>query len=249
MIPALFHPRTLALLAVAGSLAACSSVADRIENIGQAPAMTPIENGPAADPSYVPVRMPMPAPQVAENQPNSLWQPGARAFFRDQRADKVGDILTVLIEIDDQAKMKNETARSRDGKEGVDIPSMVGLTSFLPDSLNPADMMDVGSQSKASGTGSIQRGEKIQLKLAAVVTEVLPNGNLAIFGRQEVRVNFERRDLEIAGVIRPADITSENTVSYDKIAEARISYGGQGQITDVQQPRYGQQLYDILFPF
>ena len=82
-----------------------------------------------------------------------------------------------------------------------------------------------------------------------MITEVLPNGNLAIFGRQEVQVNFERRDLVVAGVIRPEDITSGNTIAYEQIAEARVSYGGQGQITDFQQPRYGQQLYDIVFPF
>jgi flagellar L-ring protein FlgH len=81
------------------------------------------------------------------------------------------------------------------------------------------------------------------------VTQVLPNGNLVVQGRQELRVNFEVRELQITGVIRQQDISSTNTVSYTKLAEARISYGGRGQLTDVQQPRYGQQLLDIIAPF
>ncbi len=115
--------------------------------------------------------------------------------------------------------------------------------------MDPGNLVGLNSGSTSEGSGSIRRNEEIELKLASVITDVLPNGNLVIYGRQEVRVNFEVRELAIAGIVRPEDITSANTISYEKIAEARISYGGRGQITDVQQPRYGQQLYDIIFPF
>ena len=243
--------RLAAMLALAALLAACNT-ADRIASIGTAPELTPIEN-PAAAPDYQPVRLPMPAPQIAEGNANSLWQQGSRAFFRDQRAGVVGDILTVQISIDDSASIDNQTQRSRASEEDAGLDLFLGyesmLSEILPDGVNNQDLIDFDSNTSNSGSGSISRGENIELKLAAIVMQVLPNGNLAIYGRQEVRVNFEVRDLEISGVVRPEDITSTNTISYDKIAEARISYGGRGHISDVQQPRYGQQLYDIIFPF
>lgn len=241
---------TLALLAALG-VAACGA-GERIANIGQAPELSPIQN-PVAQPGYTPVRLPMPAPQIPEVRPNSLWQAGSRAFFRDQRADEIGDILTVLIRIDDEATLTNQTSRTRGSEEGAGLPAFLGFESqlggILPDEVDPGNLIEFGSDSSSRGAGQIRRGERIELQVAAVVTEILPNGNLVIYGRQEVRVNFEARDLQIAGVIRPEDVTSQNTISYEKIAEARVSYGGRGQITDVQQPRYGQQLYDIVFPF
>jgi flagellar L-ring protein precursor FlgH len=242
----------LALVAPAlAALGACNT-AERIANIGRAPELSTVAD-PEASAAYMPVRMPMPAPIIAESRPNSLWQPGARAFFKDQRASEMGDILTVVIQIDDQATINNQTQRSRANAEDADIPAFLGfeseLDNFLPDAVNPDDLVDFGSDSSSAGSGAITRGEEIELLVAAVVTQTLPNGNLAIYGRQEVRVNYEVRDLVIAGVIRPEDISATNTISYEKIAEARISYGGRGQITDVQQPRYGQQLYDIIFPW
>ena len=234
------------------ALSACSA-ADRVANIGEAPALTPIVN-PLTRDDYTPVRMPMPAPQVVEQNPNSLWQAGSRAFFRDQRASDIGDILTVIINIDDEASINNTTSRSRSNSENAEVPNFLGLEAsvlgtILPSEFDPAAAIDLGSGSTSTGAGSVEREEEIELQLAAVVTERLPNGNLAIFGRQEVRVNFEARELTIAGIIRPEDITAQNTIGYQQIAEARIAYGGRGQLTDVQQPRYGQQLYDIVFPF
>lgn len=233
------------------ALGGCNTV-DRIQNIGKAPDLSPIQAAQVT-PTAQPVSLPMPTPKSTSRQPNSLWQSGSRAFFKDQRADKVGDILTVLIQIDDQARLNNTTTRSRNNSENVQLPAFLGLESnlarILPDEVNPARLADLGSTTASTGAGKVQRDEKIELKVAALVGQVLPNGNMVIQGRQEVRVNFEVRELLIAGVIRPEDIASDNTISYEKIAEARISYGGRGQITDVQQPRYGQQLFDIVFPF
>jgi len=238
-------------LAAGVALAGCNA-GERLTTLGSAPPLSPIEN-PIDTEQYQPVRLPMPAPQVPEHRANSLWQPGARAFFRDQRAGDIGDILTVMIQIDDEATLDNQSNRSRDNSEGASLPNLLGyeaaLSDIFPDEIDPDNLTNFGSTSSNEGTGNITRSEDIELKVAAIVTQILPNGNLAIYGRQEVRVNFEVRELEIAGVIRPEDITSQNTIGYEKIAEARISYGGRGHLSDVQQPRYGQQLYDIIFPF
>ncbi len=232
-------------------LAGCNALT-RMSEVGQEPPMTAIQN-PATLHGNEPIAMPMPPPQVVERKPNSLWRPGSRAFLKDQRATEVGDILTVLIVIADDASISNATQRNRTNGEDASASSVLGyelnFAQVLPQAIDPTNLITMDSTSNSQGSGSVDRVEKINLKIAALVTQVLPNGNLVIAGRQEVRVNFEVRELQIAGLIRPEDITSTNTISYDQIAEARISYGGRGHISDVQQPRYGQQIYDIIWPF
>ena len=245
--PALFAACGLAAIALSG----CNTL-NRFTEIGAAPKLTAVEN-PIRRPEYRPVSMPMPRPAIAPRYANSLWRPGSRAFLKDQRADEVGDIVTVLIEIKDSAKLSNKTTRARNNTEDAQIPTFGGfetkLAKLLPNAVDPTNLIDFSANTSNSGEGEIDRDEEINLKVAAIVTQTLPNGNLVIQGRQEVRVNFEMRELLVTGVIRPEDIGSDNSVSYEKIAEARIAYGGRGHITDVQQPRYGQQLFDVVFPF
>lgn len=244
--------RTLSLLVVGIALSACSTV-DRLQQVGQAPPLSAINN-PVSQAGYRPVHMPMPAPEPAIYAPNSLWQAGSRAFFRDQRARAIGDILTVRVRITDKAEFDNSTTRTRNNSEDLGLDAVAGyenvlVDKLLPDGANASALIDADSQSNSTGTGAISREEELETNVAAVVTQILPNGNLVIEGRQEVRVNFEVRELIIAGIVRPEDIANDNTIESEKIAEARISYGGRGQITDVQQPRYGQQILDIILPF
>lgn len=240
---------TAALVTI--NLGGCSYV-DRLKDVGETPKLSAIEN-PVMQAGYRPVSMPMPVPEKISYSPNSLWRTGARAFFEDQRARRVGDILTVIVEISDKAEIENTTTRNRDNSESANVAKFAGveeiLKAILPKSVDLNELIAATSNSKSEGGGEIDREEKISTKIAAVVTQVLPNGNMAIEGRQEIRVNYEMRELIVAGVVRPEDITSTNTVPISKIAEARISYGGKGQISDVQQPRYGQQILDILLPF
>ena len=241
----------LALVLVCG-LGGCSA-ADRLANIGSAPSLSKIDN-PAEEGRYRKISMPMPDIVEIEKQKNSLWGGGNRqTFFDDQRANNIGDILTVMIDIDDEAELENETERTRASNENAALDNFLGFETDLPeilsDSIDPTQLVNANAGSTHRGQGSTEREEEVRMRLAATITQILPNGNMVIQGRQEVRVNFEKRVLELAGVIRPEDISVDNTITYDKIAEARISYGGKGQITDVQQPRYGQQVYDILFPF
>jgi flagellar L-ring protein precursor FlgH len=195
--------------------------------------------------------MPMPQPQFATYNPNSLWRNGSRAFFKDQRAHQVGDILTVKVNITDRAAIANETQRKREAKDDSGVDNFFGKTKLpIFSSVNvPGRIFTADSSTSTDGKGSINRSEALTTNVAAVVMQVLPNGNLVVEGRQEIRVNFEVRELIVAGIVRPADIESDNTIDSTKIAEARIAYGGRGQITDVQQPRYGQQVLDILLPF
>ena len=232
-------------------LGGCST-ADKIANIGQPPAMTQIAN-PMTDPGYQPVSLPMPPQEHITPQKNSLWQSNRVTFFKDQRANNIGDIITVTIDIEDEATLENDTSNTRSSDNSAGLNNFLGLeqslSRVLPEAVDNASLADFGSNSTHSGSGSIEREDEVKLRLAALITQILPNGNMVIHGKQEVLVNFEKRILQIDGVIRPQDISTANTVSYDQIAEARIIYGGEGQLTDVQQPRYGQQLYDIIFPF
>jgi flagellar L-ring protein precursor FlgH len=245
------HRNLLISVALGLSLTACGA-GERLAEIGKAPDMAPIQN-PTTKQGYQAVSMPMPAPQVVTRQRNSLWASDRQAFFEDQRADNVGDILTVMIDIKDKAELDNESERKRTGNENAGLDTFLGyetsLADVLPEAVQNGSLVGATAGSNYKGEGTIDREEKITMKLAAIVTQILPNGNMVVQGRQEVRVNYEKRILELAGVIRPQDITIDNSIPYEKVAEARISYGGKGQITDVQQPRYGQQVYDVLFPF
>lgn len=243
----------ISILGVIGlmSLTACGA-SERLANVGKAPELEPIKN-PAETGQFQKVSMPMPIEKEIAPQKNSLWGGDRQTFFKDQRASQVGDILTVVIDIKDEAALDNGTQRRRSSNEDASLGALVGLeqalNQILPEAVNNTNLAAAQADSNFTGEGSIDREEAVNVQLAAIVTQVLPNGNLVIQGRQEVRVNFEKRVLELAGVIRPEDVTIGNTISHEKIAEARVSYGGKGQITDVQQPRYGQQVFDVIFPF
>jgi len=241
--------QALAFAALALSAGGCSSL-ERLRLIGEHPPLAAIEN-PTAQPGYKPVQMPMPAPQPAVYNPNSLWRNGSRAFLKDQREHQVGDILTVSVNITDKANMENETQRSRKNSEDSGVTDFIGskLIKSPASAILPGKILTADSTASSEGKGTIDRKEELLTNVAGVVMQVLPNGNLVIEGKQEVRVNYEIRELIVAGIVRPEDIESDNTIDSTKIAEARIAYGGRGQITDVQQPRYGQQVLDVLLPF
>jgi flagellar L-ring protein FlgH len=238
---------SLVTLACLGS--GCSAIS-RLSQIGEQPKLTSIDN-PTTQPGYKPVQMPMPKPETVSYNANSLWRNGSRSFFKDQRAHQLGDLLTVTINITDQANFANETQRNLTGSEGSAITDFLGAKTLGAQATKvlPGNLLQANGTSQYDGKGSIQRQETLTTNIAAVVTQVLPNGNLVVEGKQEIRVNSEMRELIVAGIVRPEDIQSDNTIDSTKIAQGRISYGGRGQITDIQQPRYGQQVMDVLLPF
>lgn len=214
------------------------------EDIGRPPALSPV--GIGAQPNIVPAyHYPRKnAPPVARY---SLWTDRQSRLFTDPRALEVGDVLTVEITINDRARFRNESRRSREADRSLGLAGAFSINGGSGGSAS-ADG-SIGSSTSANGIGATERSENLKLIMAAIVTEKLPNGNLRISGTQEVRVNAELRVLTIAGIVRPADIGPDNTISYDRIAEARVSYGGRGRLTEVQQPPYGQQILDAVLPF
>ena len=224
----------------------------RLENVGKAPALSPVEINQehhAMTTAALPVK---PLNQSSSSRA-STWSRGRQSLLGDRRAQQSGDILTVVIEINDRAEFSNSSTRSRDGSETMAVPSLLGIpqkiNEALPSGATTDPAVEFNSKSSSTGSGSVRRNEKLELRVAATVLGTLPNGVLQIQGSQEVRVNFELRELLVSGYVRPADITRQNEITYDKIASARISYGGRGQITDVQQPRYGRQILDAVLPF
>jgi flagellar L-ring protein FlgH len=237
--------------AIVTAIGGCNTIT-RLSEVGDGPELTEITN-PVAQPGYRPVSLPMPAPQIPEDNPNSLWRTGAKAFFKDIRAKEVGDILTVRLVLDDSAKMENKTNRGRNDSETQGVPAILGyetkLSKIFPSAVNPDELLAFKTKHNTEGDGKIDRSEKIEVTFAAIVTQVLPNGALAIMGQQEIRVNYELRELMLTGVVRPQDIDADNSISDDRIAEMRVAYGGRGTLSDLQEPRWGTQIWDILFPF
>ena len=235
-------------LSAAVSLTACG----RADHIGKPPSFTPTQLGTEHAAMLSP-GLPRRIEETVPSQEASLWSRSQSSLLGDRRAMARGDIMTVVIEIDEKAEISNSTDRSRSGSERLQVPQLAGipqrLDRKLPEGASSADLVDLNSASSSSGDGSVKRKEKLTLRVAATVTDVLPNGVLSIAGSQEVRVNFELRELLVTGFVRPQDISRQNEITYDKIASARVSYGGRGQISDVQQPRVGQQVLDIVLPF
>ena len=231
-------------------LEGCKSL-DRLAYIGDTPPLSRIQNPVKID-GYQPITMPMPAAQPPVQRVNSLWQSGARAFFKDQRANKIGDILTILVSISDSADIQSNTQTNRKAQEQVGVNNFLGLEQnlgrLLPKGANTNHLFDVTSNPQYQGSGTISRKETINLRIPASIIQVLPNGNFVISGRQEFRVNGEVRELVVMGVIRSEDITSINTIPYDKISEGRFSYGGRGDLDDQQRPRWGMQVLDSILP-
>ena len=243
--------QVLAIIVLMSSLSACN-LFTRLSQVGDGPQTTEIVN-PTKRPNYQPVSMPMPAPKAAHINPNSLWRSGARAFFKDNRANEVGDILTVSIAIGDKAAISNTTTRTRDDTEDGNLTNLfgfeAGLSKIVSSNVVNTSTVSLDTDHTTKGEGKIDRSETIELTVAAVITQILPNGNLVINGRQETLVNHELRELNITGIIRREDITSSNMIDHTKIAEMRVTYGGRGNVSELQSPRWGMQVLDILAPF
>lgn len=229
------------------SVAGCSGLGSMSE-MGHPPRMTKTAD-PTLAPDYRPITMPMPPLQAPPTEAGSLWRPGSRAFFKDQRASQVGDLLTVKVEVADNANVTNNLTASGSGSEDFGIPNFLGFKGGLISRFTQSDAINTSSSNAVSGAGTIRRTDTVTMTLAGVITQVLPNGNFVITARQEVRVNGELRQLVLSGVVRPQDISEDNVVTHDRIAEARISYGGRGQLMQRQQPRVGQQVLDNMLPF
>jgi flagellar L-ring protein FlgH len=227
-------------------LGACSTAMEAVRG----PELAPIGYPAALMPATQQI---LPAPETRPASANSIWRSGSRTFFGDQRARNVGDILTVAIDIRDRAQTQNSTQRSRSNEINSGVTNFFGLEAEAADAIggafDPSALIGFGGGSTSAGSGSVNRSENINVTIAAVVTAVMPNGNMVIQGRQEVRTNREVRELTVAGIVRPEDISSANIIRHDQIAEARIHYGGRGDISRVQAAPAAQSLVERFNPF
>lgn len=236
-------------------LASCQDTVDKLKRVGKAPDFKNIELPTIEeDEEEIERREERLRSQHAHmRKTNSLWQPGSTKFFRDSRAWKVGDIIRVVVEIKDNASLNNSTQQNRSGKDNLGLSNLFGkekaVQANLPTTANLGSLVSTNSSRNHTGSGNISRKEDVKTEIAATVTKVLPSGNLVVQGHQEVRVNYELREIKVAGIIRPKDITSDNSIKTNQMAEARISYGGRGVVSDMQQPRAGSQVIDIISPF
>jgi flagellar L-ring protein precursor FlgH len=236
-------------------LVSCQSTVERLKRVGKDPELANIDLQELEEDEEDAERNEarMDAHHAYMQKTNSLWQPGSTKFFRDSRAWRIGDIITVIVQIQDQASLNNETNQKRNGKDTLGIPNFFGKEKSLSTAFSSQgdnnNLIGINSSRIQSGGGNINRKEAISTAVAATVTKILPSGNLVIQGRQEIRVNGELREVKVGGIIRPKDITTDNSIQTNQIAEARISYGGRGVVSDVQQPRVGSQVLDIISPF
>lgn len=245
-----FSFKAALLLSATASVGGCNFL-DRLSEVGEPPQVSRIQD-PTQTANYHPISMPMPTPTPQPTGTNSLWRSGSRAFFKDQRATEIGDILTVAVSINESGSLSNKTTTATTGSEAAGMPSFLGLENSIGKvfaGASAASLVSLASSGGMTGTGTMARSEQVTINLAAIVTQKLPNGNLVISGKQELRVNGDMRELAVQGIIRIEDISSLNTITSDKIAEARITYGGRGTLSDIQQARYGQQIFDIIAPF
>jgi flagellar L-ring protein precursor FlgH len=240
--------KSIGFLCLGLALAGCGKLGD----VGRAPEFSALEGGAQHYAMYA-ANLPEDVVPQTPSDASSLWTGGSETLFGDRRAAQRGDILTVVIEIDDSAAISNTTGRNRSGAQSGGLPEFLGIPQrideSLPEGASVAEAFEMESSSTFRGTGSVSRQEQLTLRIAATVVEELPNGVLRIEGQQEVRVNYELRELIVTGFVRPIDISRDNVITYDKIAGARVAYGGRGQISDFQQPTYGQQAADIVLPF
>lgn len=238
------------------------NVAEKLSTVGEMPDLTQIQD-PTLVKGYRPISMPMPNAEPQQRRVNSLWETGSRAFFKDQRANKVGDILTVLVNVNDKAQFQDTPKLSRqttnsagatnflglESKIGKVLPKTLNPTTLIPSTLNPSNLINYSSNPTLNSNISYDRKDKVSVKVAATIIQILPNGNMYIKGRQELRLFNEVREVEIVGIIRPQDVSSSNTIPYEKIAEARISYAGRGDISDMYSFPVGQQILNKISPF
>ncbi len=240
----------LATLTAGSLLSGCTTI-DRLSQVGQPPRLTPITEIANPAPAHQ-IAYPTQVDPPARPTSNSLWRPGSKTLLKDQRAARLGDVLTVDVQFSDSATLENQTSRERSNSDALNLGNLFGYASKIAGTLpgnptlNTAAALGSSGSGLFKGTGSAQRKESVRLKVAVVIVDQLRNGNFVVSGRQELRVNNELREVVVGGIVRPQDIDAENTIASEKIAEARITYGGRGMITDYQQPPAGSQIVEML---
>ncbi len=175
-------------------------------------------------------------------------------FFQDLRAHKVGDLVTINIVETSTATKKADTKTSRTSSIDAGINNLLGYETKMrswgvPHAFDNKAMFKASMGNDFDGSGSTSRDESMTASITARVVQVLPNGNLFIEGTRKIRVNNETQNITLSGIIRPSDISPDNTVLSSYIADARIDYTGSGPVSDKQRPGWLARILDVAWPF
>jgi flagellar L-ring protein FlgH len=180
----------------------------------------------------------------------SLWQASSTSLIDDMKARRVGDTLTVIVTEQTSASKEASTGTGRSGSVAAGIPTLMGLEAkMLANGMDPTKLISASTDTKYSGSGSTTRKDNLTATMTARVIEVLANGNLLIEGRRNVMVNNEDQMIVLEGTVRPRDITPDNAINSSLIADARITYSGNGVISDRQRPGWLMNVIDVVWPF
>ncbi len=235
--------RTTTALVLAAAISGCANTRPQMTSIQDS-----LDNAMAQPVADVAIALPEPETRA----PGSLWRSGAKQFFRDSRASNIGDVITVIVSESATAETEANTTTTRNHDNSGGITTFLNAAGKLASrgiATGAGGLFDVEGDRSFTGAGSTDRTDTLTARVAAVVTQVLPNGNMVIQGKREVVVNYELQELSIQGIVRPEDVTADNTIASEKIAEARISYAGRGLVDEAQEPAPGVRFINKWMPF
>ena len=196
-------------------------------------------------PTPITVVRPTPLESLAPRK-GSIWQTTDRnTLFLDNKARNIGDIVTVYVVERSEAAKKANTKLDRNSDSSAVLTGAFNLTTLLGAN-TPLDQGAVGSAHKFQGKADTDRESELTATISCIVTEVFSNGNLRIEGRQDITVNNENQYILVSGIIRPEDISPQNSVQSFQMADARIEYSGEGDINDQQSPSWLNRFFSTV---
>ncbi len=234
--------RVLGIIIILMLIASSGCAKKQMSNVVPKPSMSERNN------------MPSPETLFASLPPaeGSLWTDSGNLLFIDQKARRVGDTVIVDIVENSSSKIGANTTVSKENSLEANLPDFMGYMAWLKAKnplLDPDDLISSEFKHESEGAGASDRSGQITASIGAIVTSVLPNGNITIYGQREMKVNNEAQYITVSGIVRPKDIDSDNRVKSTYLADARIEYSGRGVIADAQKVGWFTRALAFIWPF